>query len=230
MPIRRTYIYYSDEKIRGLREQIPPSRWEAVKQRLSGVEVTVLGSGAKISTVPPDDDSIFSSLQRVWVDLDEQGLVGTFDEPKEFVYGHLDFYYRIFSEFDPPLFVVAGATGRTIVVLGGSQANVRGFRGRDLRVRDGAAPVVMETELGIKLYAAEEALSGKPSNSRTAMPGEDFSADYAAKLYGDLKLTGYKMEYEVLARIELRSMVSHSAFVDSPKDVLVGSPLFVAQA
>ena len=61
------------------------------------------------------------------------------------------------------------------------------------------------------------------------MPDEDSRAGYAAKLYSDLKLTGHRMEYEVLARIELQSRVSHSAFVDSPKDVLVGSPLFVAQ-
>ena len=53
--VRRTYIYYSDEKILDLRQQIPTTRWDKVKQNLSGVEVTVLGSGAKIPMLRSED-------------------------------------------------------------------------------------------------------------------------------------------------------------------------------
>jgi hypothetical protein len=227
--IRRTYIYYSDDKILDLRRQIPPSRWESVKQRLSGVEVTVLGSGGKISMVPPGEDTIFSSLQRVWVDLDEQGWIGSFDEPNKFVYGQLVFYYGIFSMFNPPLFVLAGATDQTIVVLGGSQEHVRSQRGRKIRVAADAVPVVMEPEVATELYASEAALAGMPTESLTAGPDEDPRAGYSAKLYRDWNWRGNKMEYEVLARIELRSSDPWPPSVESPKNVLVGSPLFVAQ-
>lgn len=226
--IRRTYIYYSDDKILRLRRQIPLGRWERVKQRLGGVEVTVLGSGARISMVPPGEETILSSLQRVWVDLDEQGRIDTFDEPEEFVYGKLVFYYGIFDMFDPPLFVLAGATDRTIVVLGGQKIHVRGFRDREIRVAPDAAPIVMEPEVATVLYASEAALPGARTQSLTAAPDEDLRAGYAAKMYRDWNWQGNKMEFEVLARIELRSRTS-PPFVESPKNVLVGTPVFVAQ-
>lgn len=227
--IRRTFIHYSDDKILEQRQQIPPSRWDKVKQRLSGAEVTILGSGAKISMVPREEETIFSSLQRVWADLDEQGMIGSFDEPKEYFYGTLIFNYGIFGMFDPPLFVLAGATERTIIVLGGRQEYVRGFRNRGIRVAVDAAPVVMEPEIGNILYASVTASPEVPTESLTAAPDEDLRAGYAAKLYRDWNWQGNKMEYEVLARKELNSRAS-PPFVESPKNVLIGAMVFVAQA
>ena len=223
--IRRTYIYYSDDKILDLRQQIPLGRWEKVKQRLGGVEVTVLGSGAKISMVPPGEDTILSSLQRVWADLDDQGRIGTFDGPREFVYGKLVFYYGVFDMFDPPLFILAGATDSTIIVLGGQKIHVRGFRDREIRVAPDAVPIVMEPEVGTVLYAS---MFEARTENLTAAPDEDVRAGYAAKMYSDWNWRGNKMEFEVFARIELRSRAS-PPFVESPKNVLVGSPVFVAQ-
>jgi hypothetical protein len=50
-----------------------------------------------------------------------------------------------------------------------------------------------------------------------------------ARLYEDWQSRKIsRMEFEVLARSELRSSV-HPPFVESTKGVLIGSPVFVAQ-
>ena len=86
----------------------------------------------------------------------------------------------------------------------------------------------MEPDLAITLYAAEANLAGAGTESLTADRDEDLRAGYAGRMYTDWNRKGKKMEFEVLARIELRSETS-PPFVESPKNVLIGSPVFVAQ-
>lgn len=227
---RRTYVYYSDAKILELRQQMPLSRWERATRRVTEVGGTVLGTGGKIGIGPPASEPILLTMQAVWIDLFDEGLIGSFDEPEQFFYGRLVFYYGIFDEVDPSVFFLVGATDRTIVGLGGSKKHVRGFRGREIPVADDAQAVVMEPDVATLIYTASETPSQGSTESLTAEPGEDIRANHVAGLYKNWQFwRGRKMEFEILARRELLSPVS-PPYVESPKNVLIGSPIFVAQA
>jgi hypothetical protein len=231
---RRTYIYYSDHKILEQKRQVPLSRRKRAKERLKDVqeaEVTVLGTGAKVGIGPRASEPILRTMQEVWVDLADERRIGTFDEPSEYFYGKLVFYYGLFRYIDPPVFFLVGATDQTIVALGGSRKYVRGHRGKEIPAAEDAEEVVMEPDVAALIYKAEAAASDRPSiELPPPAPDEDIRAVYVAKIFRNWKHSkSAKMEYEVLARRELESSVSPPT-VEAPTNVLVGTPIFVAQA
>jgi hypothetical protein len=222
---RRTYVYYSDDKILEQKDQVGASRWKRAVRRLNQVGVVVLGTGTTVGLGPPEAEPVLLSMQTLWMDLADEDSIGTFDEPKEWFYGTLDFHYGFFDHSDPPIFFMVGVTERTIVALGGSKKHVRGFRGREIPIPDEAASVVMEGDVATLIYEAMEP-GGDPV---AATVGEDIRAVHVAGVYQNWKGKGATAAFEVLARKELTSRVS-PGFLASPMDVLIGSPLFVAQA
>jgi hypothetical protein len=227
----RTYIYYSDEKILALKDAVPTTRWRRALDALGRVNefgVTVLGSGVKLGIGPPSAEPILQKLQGVWADLADEGEIGTFDDPaKRYVYGTLTFHYGLFKLVDPPLFYLTGATERTIVAFGGKWEHVRGFRnpGQIPIPDEGATPVVVEPDVVAVLYAA----AGASIEIETLSENDDIRAVHTAALYNNRPFwEGKTLEFEVLARRELRSSVSWPSLVESPTDVLIGSPVFVA--
>ena len=226
---QRTYIYYSDDKIRDYQQQVTPSKWKSALRRLEQLEAKVLGSGGTLKFGPPASDPILRSMQTMFSDLANQGLVGTFDEPRRYFHGTLEFHYGFFNLVNPPVIFLVGATDRTLVALGGSQKHVRGFRDRkEIPVADGARAVVMEPDVATLIYASEASPPGLPPEEPPLARGEDIRARHVAGMYKNWKSRGEKMEFEVLARKELVSPVS-APYTESPMNVLIGSPVFIAQ-
>jgi hypothetical protein len=193
------------------------------------VGVTVFGTGTKVDLRPPEQKPILQTMQQVWMDLGQEGLIGTFDEPKDFVYGTLAFYYDVYDTVNPPVFFLVGATERTIVGLGGSTDHLRGFRERQIRAAENAPYVVMEPDVAEVIYRAEVG-PGQQEEISPAAPGVDTRAVHAAKMYENWRSwKGRKMEYEVLARKEGALLHVAPPYVESPWQVLFGSPIFVAQ-
>jgi hypothetical protein len=124
---RRSYIYYSDRKILEQKAQVPQSKWKRAARRVAGVGVTVFGTGGTIDLGPPEPESILRDMQNVCMDLGQEGRIGTLDEPKDYFYGTLVFFYDVYDTVNPPVFFLVGATDRTIVGLGGSPDHMRGF-------------------------------------------------------------------------------------------------------
>ena len=197
---RRTYVYYSDDKVLEHKQQVPSSRWQRAIERLKDVdevEVTVLGTGAKVGIGPRASEPVLRTMQEMWVDLADEGRIGTFDEPREYFYGKLVFYYGLFNMVDPPVFFLVGATDQTIIALGGSQKHVRGHRGREIPVADDAQAVVMEPDVATLLYKASVAASPRPSTEfPPPAPADDIRAVHVAGLYKNWEFwEGRKMEY-----------------------------------
>jgi hypothetical protein len=168
-------------------------------------------------------------MQAVWRYLDEERLVGSFDEPRQFFYGQLEFYYGDFDTVNPPVWFLVGATDQTIVALGGSKKHVRGFRDQDVRPAENAQSVTMEPDVATLIYTAEAGSSEAPINAPTAATDQDLWATPVALIHSNWQFQkGKKMVFEVLARREGMSRVSGPP-LESPKDVLIGSPIFVAQ-
>jgi len=134
------------------------------------------------------------------MDLGDEGRIGTFDEPKDYFYGSLVFYYDTYKNTDPPVIVLVGATDQTLVALGGSREHVRGFRGRQIPVEKDAPSIVMETDLAGALIGSE-----LPAERRARIPsvGGDARAIYMVEIYKEWQGSKInKMEFEVLARKE----------------------------
>lgn len=224
---RRTYIYYSDDKILAQQARVPKPRWKRATGRVNQAGVMVLGTGLSVGLGPPETEPILRTMQGVWMDLGDEGAIGTFDEPEKYFYGRLTFYYGIFEMVDPAVFFLVGATDRTIVALGGSKHHVRGFRGRPVPVPDKEAqPVVMEPDVATLIY--ESALPEASAEIAPARPGEDIRAIHVALMHQNWEFwKGRRMEFEVLAERELLSPVSPPT-VNAPMNVLIGSPVFVA--
>jgi hypothetical protein len=225
---RRTYIYYSERKVLELKDDVPPSRWKRAASRVAGVGVTVFGTGAKIDLGPPEREPILRTMQNLWMDLGEEGEIGTFDEPKRYFYGTLVFYHDVYDTVDPPVFFLVGATDRTIVGLGGSPDHVRGFRGRQIRAAHGAPRVVMEPDVADVIYRAELA-PAEQEEITPAGPGQDIRAIHLAKMYESWRSwKGKKMEFEVLAVKEGPLLHASPPHTEAQWQVLFGSPIFVA--
>ena len=140
----RRYIYYSDDKIHELDQQLPEAKWW---HRTQGGGATVLGTGANIDFGPQETKPVLRTMQKVWRYLERMQQVGSFDEPRQYFYGRLAFYLEFFDSVNPQLFFLIGDTGQTVVALGGQKKHVRGFRGQQSRQRAGAPSIVIETDL-----------------------------------------------------------------------------------
>ena len=225
----RTYIYYSEDKIRDYQQRVTPSKWKSALGRLEQLEAKVLGSGGTLKFRPPAPDTMLGSMQTMFSDLASQGMVGTFDEPRDYFHGTLVFHYGFFNLVKPPVIFLVGATDRTLVALGGSQKHVRGLRdGKEIPVADGARVVVMEPDVASLIYASEARPAGLPSEEPPLARGEDIRARHVASMSKNWKSRPEKMEFEVLAHKELISPVS-APYTESPMNVLIGSPVFIAQ-
>lgn len=226
---RRSYIYYSDRKILEQKAQVPPSRWRRASRRVAGVGVTVFGNGGNIDLRPEEPEPILRDMQNLWMDLGQEGRIGTFDEPRDYFYGTLAFYYDVYDTVNPPVFFLVGATDSTIVALGGSPEHLRGFRGRQIRPVSNAPYVVMEWDVAEVIYKAEIPLEDRQRIS-TPESGGDLKAFYVATMYKDWQSRkGDKVEFEILARKEGAAFHLSPPSVESPMQVIFGSPIFVAQ-
>lgn len=226
----QTYIYLSDDKIGELAQQLPPpSRWRRFLGRISGAQVTVMGSGGGINVAPREPEQIIPVMQRVWKHLKSEDQVGTFDDPKRYFHGQLEFYYGIFDIVNPPVLFLVGGTERTIVALGGQKKHVRGYRDQKFEAVQNAVSAAMEPEVAMAIFQSFDPSSAQDATG-TSIPvlDDDLWAMDVSYMYENSQIwQGRKMEFEVLARKEKLTQISAS--VDSPNWVLIGSPIFVAQ-
>jgi hypothetical protein len=197
--------------------------------RLRKIDVKVAGTGIGAEWAPHDKKTVLDALQDVWRVLDKADKIGTLDEDKPYCHGEIELYQGIFDTVDPPVWFLVGETDRTIVALGGRAKHVRGYRGNELiRARDDAKKVTMEPDVAIAIYLAE-ADSAESTGLLAQASGDNLWAVYVAGMLHNWQLSrGTRMKYEVLARKEKSAMAS-APFLDSPKRVLIGTPLFVAQ-
>jgi len=222
-----TYIYYSDDKIRELAQQLPPLPWwRRFLDRLRKVDIKVLGTGPAIDIAPPPDPEHLQTLKNVWRHLDAKGRVGTFDDPKQYFHGRLEFYYGIFDTVNPPVFFLVGGTDRTIVALGGSKKHVRGHRDHKIEAEENSKNVTMEPDVATLIYTGSETVSP----AAATVEAGDLWAIHVVGMYKNWQFwQGKKMEFEVLAHKEKLVRQVGPPFLESARDVLIGSPIFVAQ-
>jgi hypothetical protein len=225
----REYWYYSDRKIKRLASQIRPPGWRRALDNISAFEVKALEVGVGIETRPPElEAEVLRLLQRVIKKLDQQKAVGTFDDPKGFFYGQLEFYYGApYTGVDPPAFFLAGATDRTVIGLGGSLEHVRSYRDRQVRAAENATMASMEPDIAAVIHDTELRTSDALAEDSAVIAAGTWATHVAGIYHNWDGQHADKLDFEVLAAREGKSTVSQP-FWESPRQVVIGSPIFVA--
>jgi hypothetical protein len=223
----RTYVYYSDKKISELAPGLSLGpKWLRPFRNIRKVEVKGGPAGAAVELAPPSREML-RTMREVQQRLQAKGSVGTFAEPKRFFHGVLDFYYGIFNNVSPPVFFLVGETDRTIVALGGSADHTVGHRTRQVDAVANAKNVTMEPDVAKEIYTDPDIEALEVSTPEAA---RNLWATHVAAMSKNWRFwNGNMMEFEVLA-VKHKFIQGYSAPpLESPRDILIGSPIFVAQ-
>ncbi|MFD4941462.1 DUF7019 family protein [Streptomyces sp. NPDC058239] len=116
------YLYVSDSKVDMLLAQIDPA---VNRKRTTEVNFNLSVVGGKHTTESPEGGDRSARLRQVVRYLEEQGELGTVDEPGRFFGGTLPLRWGPFPT-DPNLVYFGGSTECTVVGLGGSAHHVLG--------------------------------------------------------------------------------------------------------
>ena len=167
-------------------------------------------------------------LQSVLRELRRAGRIGTVDEPKEYFGGTMPMRWGPYADLsmpeDSPLVYFGGATGQTIVGLGGSAKHVMGDSGSASPHSHSAMPYLiarLTKELGESISAAD--LTGSSTGPR------DMSL--VATYLATTQMHGPSQELEFVAK---RLAYGPSPYPQRDKNdgmkVLLGTPLYVAMS
>lgn len=130
----RFYIYRSQNKI----EMLADSLFRQAKSRKGSVGIKTGVLNASIEMRGADDATLIDKLLRIEQELEEQHLIGTIDEPRDYVRGTVRMRVGLFDDGgkrpdgSAPLVFFGGVDtdGPPVIVgLGGSSSNLERFNG-----------------------------------------------------------------------------------------------------
>jgi hypothetical protein len=128
----RWYLYRSGSKIDMLHEQL----FESDAGRTASVTLSAPGISASVGQVSREE-TLDEKLRRIEAELKSRGLVGTLEQPNEYVVGTMHMRWGLFDDSGErpegtPALVYFGGFEKAeplIVGLGGSANNIQGFEG-----------------------------------------------------------------------------------------------------
>ncbi len=221
------YLYVSESKVEMLYSQIP----RAFLSGLSGELKVSLGVVSTTLKQGPDIDSKFSKVAALARYLEEQGAVGTLEEPKDYFRGTLPMNWGPYNEEygkPSPLVYFGGTTTETVVGLGGSAKHVIGSTGSSHAHSHSATPVMIAClyeGIGMPLLqsdqkqlAAMQKHFGKDDRRNVAM-----AVDLATS-----QMRGAPQNVEFVARkLAYFKKGEHQAW-QKDMNIVLGTPLYVA--
>ena len=126
MTTEGTLLYLSRQKLQNLPDARRLPLWRRALAVLGWVKVTLPTPVVKLSlSVPKQDLTDVERVKLLWTRLDEQGKVGSIDEPREWFAGRHEVRYQTFQEMNPPILYLTGETEHTLFAMGGSSQHLR---------------------------------------------------------------------------------------------------------
>jgi hypothetical protein len=204
----RYYVYVSRSKVDLLYEQIPEKALSRIATKLT-IDLKLLKAefSAKDS-----QRSLYSKVEIIEGYLDEEGVVGTVDEPKSYFRGHMPLRWGPYGggfDSDGEFVYFGGWTENTLLGLGGSAKHVIGQEGSSHANSASATPFLVEA-------LRREFASGEFNMSE----GEVTSLVELATPY----MKGPFQEMEFLAK---RLAVGQPPISHSVKRTILGTPIYV---
>jgi len=216
-------LYVSNSKLEMLYKQVASSGKE--KKSIDwGFDLKVVKLTRKNET--EDEADADDKLKIVVEELEDAELIGTVDNPKEYVKGTLPMRWGLFKDWgrpkeEPPLVYFGGRTATTVFGFGGSSKHVIGNAGASATGSRSVTP-----------YLVAHLLDG------LSMPVEGWRVDHKHKgdhdydTYEAISLVTYNLKgpeqnLEFCAKTLLLGQFGNS---QTGQKVLLGSPLYVALA
>jgi hypothetical protein len=213
------YLYVSRSKVEMLYAQIPTSQRQSLATKLA-IELPPDGNMA------PTQEALFAKTKLVVALLEEQGIVGSVDNPKAYFKGQLALRWGPYLDSEE-LVYFGGETKDTILGLGGSLGHVIGQVGRSGAHSHSATPRLIEVlskELGHDYDL--------PDWVRVRFPDDDStSTALAAVELATSQMRGPQERIEFVAR-KLLCWPEHGVDYHwggrSGRRVLLGSPIYAS--
>lgn len=210
----RSYVYISDRKLEGLGAEIPESTLVSIARSLK----------VKTPIVEMDGSNAFSS-QRSRVDtlkvvtkyLRKHGLVGSIDEPEDYLEGTLEMKWNRSDLVAPSVVLFVGSTERTAFMLGGQLKHALGGTVPDRPDAEGA---LSEEDVAEKVDAAANG-----AGSRTPRRGDGW-AYHVLNLADHWPAASERFEF-LAERHDLSNPIAGAAAGE--RRALIGSPVYVAR-
>jgi hypothetical protein len=219
----RYFVYVSKSKVDLLYDQIPETALSRIATTLT-IDLKLLKAefSAKDS-----QRSLYSKVDIIERYLNEEGVVGTVDDPKAFFRGEMPLRWGPYGggfELDEDFVYFGGWTERTLLGLGGSTKHVIGHEGTSYASSHSATPYLVEA-------------------LRRELMSNDFDVDEAeAATVVELATTQMKGMFQEMEFLAKRLAVGHASryasMVDrgerplglsGPKErTLLGTPIYVA--
>jgi hypothetical protein len=215
------YVYISDSKVDMLLSQISPGAKRTIATELK-MDLKLLSASRK-SEVETQADRL-TRLDAVVVFIREFGNLGTIDEPDEYIEDRLAMRWgpygmAPYKEELSPLVYFGGATGNTIVGLGGSAKHVLGNTGPSAAFSASATPYL--------LTYLEQHLDTNEILGSEASQSEDMSL--SAVHLATMGMKGPRQNLEFMAKRLLHGPSPYPERDGKPNmSVLLATPLYVA--
>ena len=220
------HLYVSNSKLEMLYEQIVSSGNNKKNSFEWGVDLKVIKFMRKSEAEnEPDTDD---KLKKVLRELDDAELVGTIEEPKEYVKGILPMRWGLLRDAgrpteEPPLVYFGGRTETTVFGFGGSSRHVIGNAGASATGSRSVTPYLVAHLLD----GLDMSVQGWRADRKH--DGDDDCDTFSAIALATDHLKGPEQRLEFYAKTLLRGEFSDGEHQKRMK-VLLGSPLYVAMA
>jgi hypothetical protein len=214
------FVYVSRTKAEMLYAQVPFEHRRGLAAKLKLVLPPESGA-APISASA--DEALLAKTKLAVAFLEEQGLVGTVDEPNSYFRGRLDLRWGPYGRSREQLVYFGGGTEKTILGLGGSLKHVVG------QVGGSGADSASGTPFLVRVLSAELGLASEELPK--FLRGNGSSMALAAVKMASTQMTGPAEKIEFVARKLLGSRdpgVNYDWGSESGRQVLLGSPIYAA--
>lgn len=219
------FVYLSDSKLRMLYSQIEESEAKRkLEWKLNFKFLSTSRSTEKSSAL-----SKHRQLEAVIKALDEQGQIGTIEEPADYFRGTCSMRWGMFNdvqkpENESPLVYFGAYPPNCILGLGGSAKHVQGFEGSSSTTSRSATPYIVHHLLqGLEI----------PSEGWNSSPNYDGDEGqtFEAIALATSQLRGPLERFEFVAKTLLKGTTRHSIVTNGERrNCLLGTPLYVAYA
>lgn len=225
------YYYISRSKIEHLLKRRPLPWW---KRKLKDIrlELSVQYVKGSLSIDPTKKESLVEAIDRIEAELKKEGLVGTAENPKDYVSLTNEFYVQQFSSVRPPVVFLTAATDEAYIGFGGSRRHI--LREQDLRVAPdlNVPTATLEPDVLRVIYEANAEQEGLALIRDAADHSESKRwAFYLAVMHRDYALRGDDtMRLKVLAQVEQPPtyVPTDTTLGIEGRQAIIGSPVYIA--
>jgi Family of unknown function (DUF7019) len=236
-PLRR-FRYLNTYRLDELYGESARSGWrKRVKLPVvTGFSFKVFMVGAGVTLDWPKDPRVrlHDEIEHIETFLTDRGDVGSFDDPRSYFHGFLAMTFVPFRRASPVTLYMSGETEQTVVALGGKAKYVVDVDDMEAYTRSDEGAELVHTEREVARLISDSRLGEPDDHAHTAQEGvhDEWERNVVETQQRFSSYPSYfpLTTFEVLAfKEDLAQAVKLAGWLDAPKAVLIGKPLWVSE-